>query len=303
VLGARHDVSGCDHGSDLDARVHLGAPTAGGAAAARLSSALLAARFTPRPAVAAATTAVGATTAGRLLGLGHGRQANGCPTIGPARFGRSEDEMALRVVGAGVGRTGTASLQLALQQLLGGRCYHMGETFGRPEDFPVWQAAATGIMPDWHAFLAEYVATVDWPACAFWRELADANPDAIVLLSTRASADAWWKSAHDTIFQVHKREIPPEQADLMRAQLAMVDALFANTFTPDWEDEIPAKRAYEAHNAAVRAGTEPARLVEWQPGDGWEPLCAALGVPVPDDPFPHVNSTADFRAMIGMETE
>jgi hypothetical protein len=71
------------------------------------------------------------------------------------------------------------------------------------------------------------------------------------------------------------------------------------TFTPRWFEEGDAKRAYEEHNAAVRAGTDPSRLVEWQPGDGWEPICAALELPVPDDPFPHVNSTADFLEMIG----
>jgi len=207
--------------------------------------------------------------------------------------------MSLRVVGAGLGRTGTASLQLALQQLLDGRCYHMGETFGRPDDIPVWQAAIDGDPPAWNEFLADFVATVDWPACAFWRPLADANPDAIVLLSTRANADAWWKSANDTIFQMPHRPLPADAPPVFGAQMAMVNDLFANTFTPRWHDETPAKRAYEAHNAAVRATVEPARLLEWQAGDGWEPICAALGVPVPDDPFPHVNSTADFRAMIG----
>jgi hypothetical protein len=209
--------------------------------------------------------------------------------------------MALRVVGAGLGRTGTASLQLALQQLLGGRCYHMGETFGRPDDIPVWHAAANGDMPDWPTFLADYVAAVDWPVCAFWRQLSDEYPDAIVLLSSRSSADPWWKSAHDTIFQISHREIPPEHSDVMGAQLAMMKDLFANTFTPDWSDEATAKRAYEAHNAAVRATIDPARLVDWQPGDGWEPICTALSLPVPTDPFPHANTTAEFRAMAGLE--
>jgi len=208
--------------------------------------------------------------------------------------------MALRVVGAGLGRTGTASLQLALQQLLDGRCYHMVETFGRPDDIPVWHAAINGSPPDWQEFLADYVSTVDWPACTFWHELADANPDAIVLLSTRGSADEWWKSANDTIFQVSRREIPAEHADIMGAQLTMVKDMFAR-FCPDWEDPTAAKRAYEQHNATVRATIAPGRLVDWQPGDGWAPICAALGVPVPTEPFPHVNTTADFRAMIGME--
>ena len=111
----------------------------------------------------------------------------------------------------------------------------------------------------------------------------------------------WWTSAHDTIFQVPQREIPPDAPPVFGAQLAMAGDLFVNTFTPGWEDEVTAKRAYEDHNAAVRASADPARLLEWQPGDGWEPLCAALGVAVPTDPFPHVNSTADFRAMIGLD--
>ena len=119
--------------------------------------------------------------------------------------------MTLRVVGAGLGRTGTHSLKLALEQVLGGPCYHMMETFDRPDDIPVWHAAVNGDPPDWSEFLAEYVATVDWPACAFWRELADENPDAVVLLSTRSSADAWWKSANDTIFQISQRDLPPEE--------------------------------------------------------------------------------------------
>jgi hypothetical protein len=208
--------------------------------------------------------------------------------------------MTLRVVGAGLGRTGTASLQLALQQLLDGRCYHMGETFGRPDDIPVWHAAVLGSTPDWNAFLAEFVAAVDWPACEFWQELADANPDALVLLSTRESADAWWKSAHDTIFTITTREVPADAPPVFGAQIAMVTDMFAR-FCPEWQDETAAKRAYEEHNARVRATVDPDRLLEWRPGDGWEPICAALDVPVPDEPFPHVNSTAAFREMIGLD--
>jgi hypothetical protein len=179
----------------------------------------------------------------------------------------------------------------------------MGETFGRPDDIPVWHAAANGEMPDWSSFLADYVAAVDWPVCAFWRELADEFPDAVVLLSTRSSADAWWTSANDTIFQISIREIPSDGTDVFGAQLAMVKDLFTNTFTPNWADEAAAKRAYEEHNAAVRAAIDPARLVDWQPDDGWEPICAALSLPVPADPFPHVNTTADFRAMGGLDAE
>ena len=77
--------------------------------------------------------------------------------------------MALRVVGAGLGRTGTHSLKLALEQLLGGPCYHMLEVFGRPQDVPRWQRAVDGDpMPveQWDEIFGDYVAAVDWPASA-----------------------------------------------------------------------------------------------------------------------------------------
>jgi hypothetical protein len=207
--------------------------------------------------------------------------------------------MTLRVVGAGLGRTGTHSLQLALQRLLDGPCYHMLEVIGHPEHVPVWHAAIRGeATPDWDALLADYVATVDWPACAFWRELADANPDAPVLLSTRP-VDDWWKSANATIFEIGRRPLTDDP--LFGPQGRMILDLF-ELFTPDWREEGPAKAAFEAHNAAVRAAIPADRLTEWHPGDGWEPLCTMLDVPVPDEPFPHVNTTEDFRAMTGMDT-
>jgi hypothetical protein len=206
----------------------------------------------------------------------------------------------LKVVGAGLGRTGTHSLKIALEQLLGGPCYHMIEVFGHPEHVAVWQAAADGGVVDWSTFPEAdgYVASVDWPGCSFWREMADANPDAIILLSTRTSAEAWWKSASDTIFQMMdgSQDLPPDWT-------AMVGSIMTNRFTPDVQSKDAAIAAYERHNAEVRANADPARLVEWTAGDGWEPICKALGVAVPDDPFPHVNTTEEFRAMAGLDGE
>jgi hypothetical protein len=191
-------------------------------------------------------------------------------------------------------------LKLALEQLLGGPCYHMIEVFGHPEHVAVWQSAADGGVVDWSAFPEAdgYVASVDWPGCSFWQEMADANPDAIVLLSTRPSAEAWWKSASDTIFQMMGGD-----RDLPSDWLAMVGSIMTNRFTPDVQSKDAAIAAYERHNADVRAKADPARLVEWTTGDGWEPICKALGVPVPDDPFPHVNTTEEFRAMAGLDGE
>ncbi|HUI26312.1 MAG TPA: sulfotransferase, partial [Candidatus Kryptonia bacterium] len=105
----------------------------------------------------------------------------------------------MRLIGAGLGRTGTMSLKLALERLLGAPCYHMLEVFGHPDHIAAWHAAADGRMPDWRALLADYAAAVDWPAAAFWPELSAAFPDAVVLLSVR-DPQLWWQSASETIF-------------------------------------------------------------------------------------------------------
>ena len=201
--------------------------------------------------------------------------------------------MTLRVVGAGLGRTGTLSLKTALERLLDGPCYHMVEVFGRPDDAPVWRDGARGEAVDWNGFLAGYEATVDWPACALWRRLSEANPDAVILLSTRDSAETWWKSASQTIFV----GMDDPAAEPVPGWRPMWDAVADLTLAPGFlGDPALAMASYEAHNAAVRDEADPARLLEWQPGDGWEPLCEALGLPVPTEPFPHLNTTEEWLA-------
>lgn len=200
----------------------------------------------------------------------------------------------LRLVGAGLGRTGTASLKEALERLLGAPCYHMKEVFDHLDHVPLWHAAIRGADIDWSRVLAGYAAIVDWPGAACWRSIAAAYPDALVLLSTRADAETWHRSAKATILGD-----VPDEVKAAQPQLApfgdMVGDMFA-AFDPDWRDRDAALAAYDRHNAAVRAEVPADRLVEWQPGDGWDPLCAALGVPVPAEPFPHSNTTEEFRA-------
>ena len=203
--------------------------------------------------------------------------------------------MSLKIVGAGVGRTGTHSLKVALEQLLGAPCYHMVEVFPRPDHMATWTAAFRGELPDWDALFDGFVATVDWPACSAWEPILAVNPDALVLLSTRASTDEWFRSADRTILEA-MRGMADANHDFAVMSQAMADA-----FGADWGDEASCRAAYERHNAHVRATVPADRLVEWQPADGWGPLCAALGIDVPDDPFPVTNTTEEFRAQFGMD--
>lgn len=190
-------------------------------------------------------------------------------------------------------RSKRSSLQLALQQLLGGPCYHMLEIMADPEvKVQQWMDAMDG-RPDWDAIMNGYVASVDWPAAAYWRELADRYPDAKVLLSTRSSTDAWFKSFSETIQQVMLRDAP-------NGDSPMPMRLMNERLTPDWRDPDACKATYEKHNAEVRATIPTERLIDWQPGDGWEPISAKLGLPVPTEPFHHVNTSDEFRQMLGL---
>jgi hypothetical protein len=197
----------------------------------------------------------------------------------------------LRVVGAGLPRTATRSLKEALELLLGGRCYHMAEVFQHLEDVPTWRAAIRGEEVDWGSFPPDCVAAVDWPASAFWRELAGANPDAVILLSTRDSATRWWESADATVLPVLRKDSYPEYEDW----LAMTKELMVREVGEDWDDPAPAQAYYERHNERVRREAPAHRLLEWRAEEGWEPLCAALGLPVPAEPFPHTNTREEWN--------
>ena len=175
----------------------------------------------------------------------------------------------LRVVGAGLGRTGTSSLKDAFEQLLGAPCYHMREVFEHLDHVPTWHAAICGEQVDWSRVLDGYAAIVDWPGAACWRSLAAANPNAVVLLSTRSDPETWWRSATATIFGDVSDEEKAARPELTEFG-AMIGDMFAS-FEPRWQDRGAAIAAYERHNASVREE-------------------------VPVEPFPHTNSTEEFTA-------
>lgn len=212
----------------------------------------------------------------------------------PAFVGHGEGLVELKVVGAGVGRTGTHSLKLALEQLLGGPCHHMLEVLGDPNQVPGWIDAIEGRPVDWSALLVRYRAVVDWPGASFWRELSQANPGALVLLSVR-DPEEWYRSATNTIFLTFDH-MPPEVAPWMDE----VRKLLRDRFSDHFNDETAMIDAYTRHNTAVRAEVPGSRLLEWNLVDGWDPICERLRLPVPVEPFPVTNSTDEFREMVGI---
>ena len=202
--------------------------------------------------------------------------------------------MALEVIGAGFGRTGTLSTKTALEQLGFERCYHMLEVGLHPDHPAAWRRAAAGEDLDWVALFEGYRATVDWPACAFWPQLATAFPEAKVLLTVR-DPEAWCASFRDTIARVIEPPFPAGAEEILgMAEKVIVDG----TLDGKLGDDAHLIDCFVRHNWRVMDSIDPDRLLVFDVREGWEPLCAFLGRPVPDDPFPNVNDRAFFHAMI-----
>ena len=195
----------------------------------------------------------------------------------------------LKVIGAGFGRTGTLSLKQALVELGFGPCYHMTELFDKPGADEQWDAIVRGAPADWNAVFAGYQATVDWPACAFYKELMLVYPEAKVLLTVR-DPEKWYESVYSTIWQVSHRDhsVSPHRH--------MVDTLiWQRTFDSRFEDKDYAIAVFLRHNEEVKRQAPAEKLLVYDVKEGWEPLCAFLGVAVPiDTPFPHLNDRESF---------
>ncbi len=203
--------------------------------------------------------------------------------------------MALKIIGAGMGRTGTASLKVALEALGLGRCYHMSEILQKPERSEDWINAANG-NPDWDKIFNDYGATVDNPGCGFWKEIADYYPDAKVILTIR-DAEKWFESTNETIHSLEFATFIKNSPWGEMVQKTVYDTMENRMQDKDFMVTFFNKRTDEIVNTI-----EPDRLLVYQVKEGWGPLCEFLDLPVPDMEFPRINSRDETKELIANMT-
>jgi hypothetical protein len=206
--------------------------------------------------------------------------------------------MPLDIIGSGLGRTGTKSLQTALNMLGFGPCYHMIEVFQDQErKVPQWidasKAVDSGEYADWDAVFDGYRSSVDYPGAAYWRELIAHYPQAKVIHTVR-DPEAWFESTQATIFRPGGVALSAfvqggQMADFFRAFIRgeLIDHLHDHGFLVDY---------FRRHTEEVKAAIPSERLLIYEPGQGWEPLCDFLGVAAPPEAYPSENSRAEFIA-------
>ena len=209
----------------------------------------------------------------------------------------------MKLIGAGMPRTGTLTQKMALEMLGLGPCYHMVDVMADLERARLWERALHG-DPSWPETFDGYQSTVDWPGGYFYRELAEAYPEAKVLLSVR-EPEAWEHSMRQTVWAVRHGEslirlLSSAQAHVdprWRSFLSMIDQLIwegKGTFASGHAHPQQLIDTMIRHNEDVKRNIAPERLLVWNVSEGWEPLCGFLELPVPDVPLPHINDRKEF---------
>src|ERR1700744_380078 len=187
----------------------------------------------------------------------------------------------MKLIGAGLPRTGTLSQKIALEMLGFAPCYHMVNVLTDLEETPRWRSVLDGDLSPTDIFEG-FEATVDWPGSFFYRDLIELYPDAKVLLSVR-SGEAWTRSMRETIWGViygdimirhlsdARRIVDPPWDDYMTlmSEMWQRSGLISR---PDASAEEMAA-AMERFNQEVQDTAPAERLLVWSPGAGWEPIC------------------------------
>jgi hypothetical protein len=203
----------------------------------------------------------------------------------------------MKILGVGLGRTGTMSLTVALRRL-GFRTMHYDRV--RLNDI----LDGSNPNPDFRRY-DDLDAVTDIPSAYFYRELLEAYPEAKAILTVR-DVDDWWRSIerHVNVLFPYK---PPKLFGYDSRQRALgasprtdpgaenhfkmllLNMVYGSTIAL----EYLYKKKYLDHNASVVNDVPPERLLvmDITAGDGWAKLCAFLGAPVPDLPFPHVHQS------------
>lgn len=209
----------------------------------------------------------------------------------------------MKVIGVGFGRTGTMSLKHGLEMIGFAPCYHMVEVIQNKSHIPLWQeateAVAQGEVVDWSKIFEGYEAAVDYPTASYYKELVAAYPEAKVVLTVR-DPERWYDSTLETIYQLGHMPWRVEAfvPGFKQMQTMVQAAVWQKVFNGRFTDKPYAIACFEEHIDQVKAFVSPQKLLIFSVKDGWEPLCNFLEVPIPDEPFPHVNDRAEMEKNI-----
>ncbi|KAJ5335918.1 uncharacterized protein N7506_003940 [Penicillium brevicompactum] len=173
-----------------------------------------------------------------------------------------------------------------------------------PKDADMWTEAFRGKYhggrpyerKDWDQLLGHVEAITDFPGAVFVEELTQAYPDARVVLTLR-DPDDWVRSMKQTIMAQTYSPLATFMGWIDSENFGNGNRMcrigFDGLFRGDFERY--GRQAFVEHYDHVRQVVPADNLLEWNPKEGWEPLCKFLGRPIPATPFPRANDAAVFK--------
>jgi hypothetical protein len=200
----------------------------------------------------------------------------------------------MKLIGAGFGRSGTMSIQAALEQLDFAPCYHMKIALWRFWHLRFFLRSWRGEKVNWNRFFRRYNAVVDWPTCVFYKDLMQEYPEAKILLNVR-DPESWYDSMVETIWAIQRAFpwwFPPNVRKIHD------EIIWNGNFKGVFEDREKTIQLYKDWIEEVKRNVPAGRLLVYNVREGWQPLCDFLEVPVPDRPFPRINNRKSFKRVV-----
>lgn len=213
----------------------------------------------------------------------------------------------MKVIGAGLPRCATSSLQAAFESPTFNLnpCMHMAHiapNAGRER--LILQAMQEDNREKRQKLLHEvfdgFEATTDFPGFWFIDDLMDMYPDAHIVLNQReGGGDAWFQSFTNAIGFFMTRTYYyicfPQVTDRLHWQIHHVAK---GLWRKRWGCER-GQEFYDVYQAFVLAEAKKRGrdVLIWKAQDGWKPLCELLGKESPKEPFPWVNDAATMATV------
>jgi hypothetical protein len=217
--------------------------------------------------------------------------------------------MSIKIIGAGLPRTGTTTLKRSLETLGYSKTYHMKELLVNPDKLSLWHTLEETGTTDWDTLYDGFEASVDFPCYPWYKEHMIRYPDAKVILTVRPF-EAWYKSAMSTIWTAGPQNLPEKLSMLWKVATnsrvrkvvgcikLVKKSLWVNHFEGRFEDKSYAEEIFNKHIADVKAHVPADKFLVYDVRDGWGPLCNFLGFPEPAEPLPHLNKKENFKTML-----
>jgi hypothetical protein len=223
----------------------------------------------------------------------------------------------MKVIGAGLCRTGTTSFGAACSILLDGPCHHGGTQILNSSEVQIkrWieiikntptrsKADRQRLLTGLKAMFDGYVACTDIPCNLFIEELLQLYPDAKVICTIR-DPNKWWASLAPIVEKGNNPvlkwifAVVPMMRWVGTYHNTLAEGRMGELYFRPGEPRRPTRQMWDRHIAHLKKVVPADRLMFFDVRDGWEPLCKMLDVPVPQDvPFPKLNDAAAMEGFI-----